>query len=378
LTNSLFGPNSASAPPNPARLSEAKAISCLQLIRSRRVGPSTYQRLMAEYGTAEAALAALPEIASAAGVKSYTVFARNHAEQEYTVGRKSGARLICLGEADYPALLAKIADAPPVLWIKGRLPERPAIAMVGARNASSLGTRMAKLLAGELGREGFAVVSGLARGIDSAAHVGALKTGTIAVMAGGVDFIYPRENQKLAEDILETGALISEQPIGLVPQARHFPRRNRLISGLARAVIVVEGAARSGSLITARDALDQGREVMAVPGHPLDARASGCNMLIRDGAVLVRSAKDVIEALCLPETSSMPEPPPQETPKATLPEALELSRKILSLLSPSPIPEDQLIRELNLPPQTVSSQLVTLELEGKLARQTGGMLSLTV
>ncbi|NOX73718.1 MAG: DNA-processing protein DprA, partial [Alphaproteobacteria bacterium] len=184
-------------------------------------------------------------------------------------------------------------------------------------------------------------------------------------------------NQKLAEDILETGALISEQPIGLVPQARHFPRRNRLISGLGRAVIVVEGAARSGSLITARDALDQGREVMAVPGHPLDARASGCNMLIRDGAVLVRSAKDVIEALALPETA-IPEPEPTEPAKATIPEALDLSRKILSLLSPSPIPEDQLIRELNLPSQAVSSQLVTLELEGKLARQTGGMLSLAV
>jgi DNA processing protein len=377
LTDSLFGPISATAI-HPPRLTEAAAITRLQLIRSRRVGPSTFQRLMGEYGNADAALAALPDIARAAGVKTYTIFPRHEAEREYETGRKSGARLICKGLADYPPLLAKITDAPPVLWVKGQLDTtKPAIAMVGARNASSLGTRMAKLLAGELGREGFTVVSGLARGIDTAAHAAALKTGTIAVMAGGVDFIYPRENQKLAESILETGALISEQPVGLVPQARHFPRRNRLISGLAQAVIVVEGAARSGSLITARDALDQGREVMAVPGHPLDARAAGCNMLIRDGATLVRSAKDVVQALALPETACA-EPEPSEPPKATIPEALDLSRKILSLLSPSPIAEDQLIRELNLPSQAIASQLVTLELEGKLARQTGGMLSLAV
>jgi DNA processing protein len=381
LTDSLFGPISASAR-HPAPLTETAVISRLQLIRSRRVGPSTFQRLMVEYGDADAALAALPDIARAAGVKTYKIHPRDAADQEYAAGRMSGARLICKGEAEYPAILAEISDAPPVLWVKGHLEQaKTTIAMVGARNASSLGTRMAKLLAVELGQHGFTVVSGLARGIDTAAHSAALKTGTIAVMAGGVDFIYPRENQKLAESIFETGALISEQPIGLAPQARHFPRRNRLISGLAQAVIVVEGAARSGSLITARDALDQGREVMAVPGHPLDARASGCNMLIRDGATLVRSAKDVIDALAVPEGAlSEPEPIPEpiEAPKATIPVALDLSRKILSLLSPSPIPEDQLIRELNLPSQTIASHLVTLELEGKLARQTGGMLSLAV
>ncbi|MFT5005769.1 MAG: DNA processing protein [Paracoccaceae bacterium] len=375
MTDSLFGPNFASAIPP----SDVDAITWLQLIRSRRVGPSTFHRLMGEYGNAAASLAALPEIAHAAGVKSYTVYPRVEAEREFVAGQTVGAELILFGTPEYPPLLAKITDAPPILWIKGTLePRSETIALVGARNASSLGTRMAKLLAGELGRAGYSVASGLARGIDTAAHLGSLATGTIAVMAGGVDFIYPRENQKLAEEIAESGLLLSEQPIGLSPQARHFPRRNRLISGLSRAVIVVEGAAKSGSLITARDALDQGREVMAVPGHPLDARASGCNMLIRDGAILVRSANDVIEALALPESGEITETISAEPPKATIPEALDLSRKILSLLSPSPIPEDQLIRELNLPPQTVSSHLVSLELDGKLARQAGGMLSLAV
>jgi len=376
LTDCLFSQGSAQK----FSYSESDRLLRLQLIRSRRVGPATFKRLMSEYGNAANALAALPDVARAAGVKTYTVFSKAQAEREYEAGLVNGARLICLGEADYPDQLADIADAPPIIWVKGNLKlGRNMIALVGARNASSLGTRMAKLLASELGQVQYTIVSGLARGIDSAAHIAAIKTGTVGVMAGGVDFIYPRENQKLAEEIGDKGVLLSEQPIGLSPQARHFPRRNRLISGLSRAVIVVEGAARSGSLITARDALDQGREVMAVPGHPLDARASGCNMLIRDGATLVRSAKDIIEALALPQAKEPPEPVViSEPPKASIPDALELSKKILSLLSPTPIPEDQLIRELNLPSATVSNQLVTLELDGKLSRQTGGMLSLTV
>ncbi len=386
MTDSLFG--SALLPPAP--VNEADAIIWLQLIRSRRVGPSTFRRLLGEYGNARDALLALPEVARAAGVNTYTAYPHAEAVREFAAGKAAGARLVCLGTPDYPSLLAEITDAPPILWIKGQHSFSPDnVALVGARNASSLGTRMAKLLAGEIGRAGFSVTSGLARGIDTASHLAALETGTIAVMAGGVDFIYPRENQKLAEEIAEKGLLISEQPIGLAPQARHFPRRNRLISGLSRAVIVVEGAAKSGSLITAREALDQGRDVMAIPGHPLDARASGCNMLIRDGATLVRSAKDVIDALATPQPDAPMHPILQshtevcqtdtgEPPKATIPEALDLSRKILSLLSPTPIPEDQLIRELNLPTQTISGELLALELEGKLARQSGGMLSLTV
>lgn len=370
-------------PPFPDR----DAILHLQLIRSRRVGPATYHRLLGEYGCAEASIAALPEIARDAGVTTYQPFAFSEAEREYTAGRRTGARLLCFGAQGYPADLADVSDAPPVLWARGNpaLLTRPGVAMVGARNASSLGSRMAKLLAHEIGEAGFIVVSGLARGIDTAAHTASLATGTVAVMAGGVDHTYPRENQQLADQIAEQGLILSEQPIGLAPQARHFPRRNRIISGLARAVIVVEAAARSGSLITARDAADQGREVMAVPGHPLDARAAGCNMLLRDGATLVRSGKDVIEALALPEQAApqqMEMPGLAEVAKPARPAgvvaALDLSRRILTLLGPSPIPEDQLIRELDLPAQKVSGELVTLELQGKLARQSGGMLSLVV
>lgn len=383
MTDSTPSPIPRSARPGHDR----DLILQLQLIRSRRVGPATFHRLLGEYGSAEAALAALPGIARDAGVTSYQPFSSAEAEREYAAGRRAGARLLCIGTPGYPADLADISDAPPVLWMRGNpdLLARPMVAMVGARNASSLGSRMAKLLAHDIGKAGFVVASGLARGIDTAAHAAALATGTLAVMAGGVDHIYPRENQKLADQIAEQGVILSEQPIGLAPQARHFPRRNRIVSGLARAVVVVEAASRSGSLITARDAADQGRDVMAVPGHPLDARAAGCNLLLRDGATLVRSGKDVIEALALPEPaqpSQIVMPGLAEAPKparpASVAAALDLSRRILTLLGPSPIPEDQLIRELDLPAQKVSGELVTLELQGKLARQSGGMLSLVV
>ncbi len=360
---------------------EAEKIRWLQLIRSRRVGPSTFLRLLKEYGYVAEALDALPEIARKAGVTNYAPSPFDAAEKEFAEGCRNSARLVCLGEADYPALLALIADPPPVLWLKGTVkPAERAVAIVGARNASSLGTRMTRLLARDIGAAGYTIVSGLARGIDTAAHLAALDSGTLAVMAGGVDRIYPLENLGLAEKIAERGLLLSEQPIGLSPQARHFPRRNRLISGLSQAVVVVEGAAKSGSLITAREALDQGREVMAVPGHPLDARASGCNMLIRDGATLVRGSLDVTNALNGPAVQAVAQESqqPQEQPMATIPEALELSRRILTLLGPSPTSEDQLIRDLNLPAQAVATQLVNLELDGKLARQSGGMLTLVV
>jgi len=372
----------SSSPSSVVPKSTADKIRWLQLIRSRRVGPATFQRLLGEFGSAEAALAELPRVAQDAGVARYKPFSFENAKKEYEAGIAAGADLICLGTAEYPANLPDIADAPPVLWVRGDLRGclRPTMSMVGARNASSLGTRMAKLLARDLGQAGYTIVSGLARGIDTASHLAALATGTIAVMAGGIDQIYPQENAELAEKITESGCLISEQPVGLSPQARHFPRRNRLISGLSLGVIVVECAARSGSLITARDALDQGREVMAVPGHPMDARAAGCNMLIRDGATLVRGARDVMAIFDTPETpadqietASLP-PKPRPT---GLSDALALSRRILSLLGPSPVAENQLIRDLDVPAQTVSTQLVDLELQGKLIRQTGGMLSVT-
>ena len=241
---------------------------------------------MAEHGSAQAALAALPALAAAAGESDYAPFPTEAAWREIDSGTRRGARLLFLGAPGYPAALAALSDPPPVLWARGcqAVLDRPAVALVGSRNASSLGGRMARKLAEGLGFHGLTVVSGLARGIDTVAHQAALKTGTVAVMAGGVDVIYPAENAPLAAAIADQGALVSEQPIGLQPQARHFPRRNRLIAGLAHAVVVVEAADGSGSLITARDALDQGREVMAVPGHPMDARAAGCNRLIRDGA----------------------------------------------------------------------------------------------
>jgi DNA processing protein len=250
------------------------------------------------------------------------------------------------------------------------------IALVGARNASSLGTRMAKSLAANLGEAGYVIVSGLARGVDAAAHHAALSTGTIAVQAGGVDVMYPAENTELAMSIASKGLRLSEMPIGLQPMARHFPNRNRIISGLSIATVVVEAAAKSGSLITARDALDQGRDVLAVPGHPFDARASGCNMLIRDGATLVRGAQDVIDALAplaAPEQTQMAlEPAPKSR---DLRDTSQLHMQILSRLGPSPVAEDQLIRDLKTTSAEVTPILLDLELDGQIVRHDGGLLA---
>jgi DNA processing protein len=357
----------------------------LRLLRSRRVGPVTFHRLLEEHGNAKAALAALPGIAQAAGVDGYEICPIGVVQAELQQGRKLGARLLLHGGPDYPQALLDLADAPPILWALGDvgLLSRPSVAMVGARNASSLGVRMARRLALGLSSAGFCVVSGLARGIDAAAHTAALEGdgGTVAVMAGGVDVIYPPENATLAADIAAKGCRVSEHPPGLEPQARHFPLRNRIIAGLARAVVVVEAAAKSGSLITARAALDYGREVLSVPGHPFDARASGCNMLIRDGAVLVRGTGDVLEALGAP-FASHPEP---EVVLAPLPGPVARSRPlkdvallhdmILSRLGPSPLAEDQLLRDLKITPSDLAPELLTLELDGRIARQPGGLLA---
>lgn len=362
----------------------------LRLIRSRRVGAVTFHRLIAGHCTPAAALAALPEIAAAAGVKDYAICPREVAAQEMSLARIAGAKMLCWGDPAYPEALYDLVDAPPVLWAIGdvTLLNRPSVAMVGARNASSLGMRMANRLAETLGEKGFVVVSGLARGIDAAAHKAALALGTVAVQAGGVDVIYPAENAVLATQIAEQGCRISEQPMGLAPQARHFPMRNRLVSGLSRAVVVVEAAARSGSLITARNALDQGRDVLAVPGHPFDARAAGCNLLIRDGAILVRNSSDVIEAIGtgmphLRNTERHPDPVVQPTQPLPGPVAerrpfadiTQLHSQILARLGPSPLAEDQLIRDLAMPSARITPELLTLELEGKVLRQAGGLLS---
>ncbi len=369
--------------PMPELLPEPERLDRLRLWRSRRVGPQTWRRLMAEHGSAAAALAALPAIAAAAGVADYAACTAQAAKREYEAGLRAGARLIAEGEPGWPVAFAGLEDAPPLLWALGdaRLAGRPAVALIGARNASSLGLRMAAHLAEGLGAAGFAVVSGLARGIDAAAHKAALATGTLAVMAGGVDVIYPEENRALAAAIARDGLRLSEQPMGLQPQARHFPQRNRLVSGLAQAVVVVEGAARSGSLITARTSAEQGREVMAVPGHPMDARAAGCNMLIRDGATLVRDAADVLEALSriagAGSVAASGAEQPAPAPVAALPHlpAGGLAARILSLLGPAPVPEDRLIRDTGQPAAEVARRLVALEMEGKVLRQPGGLLS---
>ena len=366
------------ASPQRARGNEDPA-DWLRLIRSRRIGPTTFHRLVAEHGSVAAALAALPDIARAAGVEDYELCPMGVVVAEMNQGRAVGARLLLWGQDGYPAGLQEIADAPPILWTQGNLDllQRPMVALVGARNASSLGLRMARRLGEGLGAAGLVVVSGLARGVDAEAHQAALFTGTVAVQAGGVDHIYPAENTRLAQDIAEQGCRISEQPMGTEPQTRHFPMRNRIISGLCRAVVVVEAATKSGSLITAEAALEQGREVFAVPGHPFDARAAGCNRLIRDGATLVRGAQDILEALQIGQARRRVEDPVLAVvpDRRDFKDVTALHNQILSRLGPSPLAEDQLIRDLDIPAAVVTPELVTLELDGRILRESGGLVS---
>lgn len=378
----MVGP--ASTPPP---TTDDERLDWLRLLRSRRVGIATFRRLLSEHGSARAALRALPGVARAAGVEGYTPCPEGVAAAEYRRGLAAGARLIARGEPAYPALLLDLADAPPLLWALGDagLLARPAIGIVGARNASSLGLRMARALAQGLGEAGLVVVSGLARGIDAEAHRASLPTGTVAVMAGGVDRVYPEENAGLAAEIAAQGLRLSEHPMGLEATARHFPSRNRIVAGLARALVVVEAAERSGTLITARQAGEAGREVLAVPGHPMDPRAAGCLGLLRDGATLVRSVDDVLEALAaLPMLAAParpvarpPEPEAKASPKAhPAPGGEGLRGRIVARLGPSPLAEDQLIRDLGLAARDVSPTLMDLELEGRVLRQPGGLLAL--
>ena len=384
---------SSTHPPLPPTTEDMQR-SWLRLLRSRRVGPATFYRLLSEHGSAQNALTALPKMARSAGIKGYEICPADAVDAEMEVAKAANARLLCFGTPEYPDALAQMKDPPPALWAIGDVDvlTRPMIAIVGARNASSLGTRMARALAHDLGAQGYVVVSGLARGVDTAAHEASVASGTVAVLAGGVDVIYPAENTRLAGTIRDKGVLLSEQPMGLPPQARHFPKRNRIIAGLAQAVVVVEAAAKSGSLITARDALDLGREVLAVPGHPFDARASGCNMLIRDGAQLVRNAEDVIAALPplasnpveagVPQvdrtqsaTEALANLPPSPPQRRSLRETAALHQEVLARLGPSPTPEDQVLRDLAVAPKELSSVLTDLELDGTVDRLPGGMLS---
>jgi DNA processing protein len=380
---------SAKIPPGALPQSDADRLAWLRLTRSRRVGPATFVRLMRAYGSAPAALAALPSIAAEAGATGYAPCPLDVAEAEWAAAEAAGALALFLGAPDYPPLLALLTDPPPLLWaigVPGIAAQAP-IALVGARNASALGCRMATRLARDLGAAGHATASGLARGIDAASHAASLASGTVAVQAGGVDVVYPPQNAALAEAIAESGLRLSEMAMGEPPKASHFLRRNRIVSGLSIGVVVVEAAERSGAINTARNALDQGREVMAVPGHPIDARAGGCNLLIRDGATLVRSAADVLEALA-GMLSRLPAPPPtcrkaasREVPAAMpAPAGLEavpggLDARLVALLGPVAVAEDTLIRATGASAAAVAAALLDLEIAGEVARHPGGLVS---
>ena len=367
----------------PRAAGSAALVACLRLIRSENVGPVTFRQLMARFGTADAALAALPELARRGGRRRpIAVASRAAAEREVAAMEALGGQFLTLGDADYPPALAALDDAPPVLAVLGHphLLKQNAVAMVGARNGSANGRRLARQLAAELGQGGLVVVSGLARGIDAAAHEGALKTGTVAVVAGGVDVVYPEQNTALYEEIRARGTIVSEMPPGTVPQARHFPRRNRLISGCALGTLVVEAALRSGSLITARYAADQGREVLAVPGSPLDPRARGCNGLLRQGAVLVETARDVMEALsgplCQPiaeaKTPEFQAAPPFAPSESALADA---RREVESLIGPTPVVVDELIRQCQVSAALVQMVMLELELAGRAERHPGNRIA---
>jgi DNA processing protein len=353
---------------------DAGRFDWLRLIRSQSVGPRAFRRLADRFRSPRAALEALPDLVTRAGARAYAAAESGAVEAEFEAAARAGARLLCLGAPDYPAALAEVADAPPALWALGdpRLAAEPCVALVGARNASAAGRRMAALLAEGLGAAGWAVVSGLARGIDAAAHEAALATGTIAVQAGGVDVVYPPENAALAARIAAHGLRLSEAPMGEQPTARSFPRRNRIVSGLSRAVVLVEAAERSGSLITAAMALEQGREVMAVPGSPLDPRAAGCNGLIRDGATLVRDATDVLEALAAPRIPRRPPPAPEAAPAA----AGDPTGRVLELLGPTPVAFDDLAGMAGIQPAALAALLTELEIDGRVERRPGDLIAL--
>lgn len=374
----------------------------LRLIRSPQVGPVTFQQLIARFGTAEAALEALPEMIGQGGGKAPKVCSEAAAAKEMARYRKAGAKVIFWGETAYPPRLAVLVDAPPVLSVIGNMELllKKSVAVVGARNASSNGKTFAEGLARDIGAGGYLVVSGMARGIDAAAHRGALQTGTVAVLGGGVDVVYPRQNADLYARLRDEGALISEIAPGTQPTARHFPRRNRIISGMARGVVVVEASPRSGSLITARLAADQGREVFAVPGAALDPRARGTNGLIRDGAVLTETADDVLSALdtLSPSLEPSTKHDAMSTPKielhnddrpnktrafeASLPLADaevpsgNLRTDVIASLGHAPTATDTVVRQLGAPASTITTILLELELAGRLERHPGNLVSL--
>ena len=364
------------------RLSDRQRLNWLRLIRTPNVGPASFRDLVNRFGSAEAALEILPELTLSGGAtRMVRIPAVAEIEAEMQAARRAGARFVCIGEPDYPPLLKHMDNPPPVLAMKGpgAVFALPTVAIVGARNASIAGIKMARMLAAELGREGYAVVSGLARGIDTAAHQSSLPTGTIAVLAGGLDQVYPPENAGLSDEIAERGAVISEMPFGWQPRAQDFPRRNRLVAGLAYGLVVVEAAERSGSLISARLATEMGRLVFAVPGSPLDPRARGTNGLIKDGATLVTETADILNALKpligtrFRSNTSLEEP---SDLSATPPPSENERERVIESLGQAPVNIDEIIRHTGLHPAQVAMVLLELDLAGRLERHAGGFVSL--
>jgi len=353
---------------------EAERFARLRLARTDRVGPVAFSQLMQRFGTARAALDALPELARRGG-GGHALPDESLVQAELDAGDAAGARLLLPGDPDYPPQLAALDPPPPVLWTRGdaALLSRDSLAVVGARIASAGGQRIARGLAAGLGQAGFVVTSGMARGIDAAAHEGALTTGTVAVLGGGVDDIYPPEHASLYDRLIEQGCVVSESPMGARAQARDFPRRNRIISGLAKGVIVVEAELRSGSLITARLAGEQGRDVFAVPGSPLDPRSKGPNELLRQGAILCEGVEDVLNALDGLRTLYEPDAPAWEP--GPVDADLELIERLAALLSPAPAPRDELARAAGAAIGEANAALLELSLAGRAVLLPGGMVA---
>lgn len=355
-------------------LTAAERFARLRLARTDRVGPVAFSQLIGRFGTAERAIEALPDMSRRAG-RELSPPPVSRVEAELAAGDRLGARLIVLGEPDYPPRLAAVDPPPPLIWTLGdaALLSGDCVAVVGARIASAGGQRIARGLSQQLGEAGHVVVSGLARGVDAAAHEGSLPTGTVAVLGGGIDDIYPSDNADLYRRIAERGCLVSESPVGARAQARDFPRRNRIISGLSRAVIVVEAELRSGSLITARLAAEQGREVLAVPGSPLDPRARGPNELIRQGAALCEGVEDVERALSTLRTLCEPPRDGFVGPEGDVDDAL--IERIAALLSPTPTPRDELARAAGVSAADAAAALLELSLAGRAELLPGGLVA---
>ena len=414
--NSSEPPDLFAAAPLPvAPLDDAQRLACLRLIRSENVGPATFRALINHYGGAQAAIDALPELSRRAGRgRAVRICTKAAAEAELEAAAHVGAHILFTIEPGYPAPLAFLEGAPPMLYAKGRLEllNRQIIAIVGSRQSSAAGQQLARQFSGAFGSAGYVVASGLARGIDGASHQAALATGTIAVVAGGVDIVYPPEHKALQADIAVRGCVIAEQPLGFQPRAQDFPRRNRIISGLARAVVIVEAARRSGSLITARLAAEQGREVFAVPGHPLDPRAEGTNQLLKDGAQMATTPQDVLAVLneqaadhdalrrnlgrnALTDTAGSPgrSTGSMEEPAASAPSHLpihapghspsmaEMSvattlEQVTAVLGPAPVGIDEIARSTGLPVRTVQVAVMELVLAGRLEMHGRQLVSL--